>query len=74
MGKEYDLPEDWLNDGSKDMEDSLFLMNILKIQEEKSLFEIIEKYIHPNQQSMASKYFTKEAFSIYQSGIRTVKQ
>ena len=51
---------------TKDMQDSIFLMNHLKIETEKQLFDIIKKYTHPKQQSIASKYFTLEAFVKYQ--------
>ena len=56
---------------TKDMEDSIFLMNVLSIKEENTLFEIIEKYTHPSQRTIASKFFTKEAFQKY---IRQLKQ
>jgi len=90
IAREYDLPEDWLNDGvkgfitekmkqevylelsnltvsnidaagllamkltsarvdTKDMADSIFLMKALEICEENELFDIIKKYIYPNQ-------------------------
>lgn len=106
IAQEYDINEDWLNDGvkgfitdnmkgstyleysnltvssldaecllamkltsarslSKDMEDSIFLMSILKIKSEQELFTLIEKYTHPNQQTMQAKYFTMEAFERY---------
>ncbi|MCL2545773.1 MAG: DUF6036 family nucleotidyltransferase [Oscillospiraceae bacterium] len=50
---------------SKDMDDSIFLMKELGIQNEKELFDIIDTYIHPNQQTMMAKYFTMEAFEKY---------
>jgi len=50
---------------TKDMEDSIFLMKSLNICEEKELFDIIEKHVYPNQQTIASKYFTKEAYERY---------
>lgn len=106
IAQEYDINEDWLNDGvkgfitdnmkgstyleysnltvssldaecllamkltsarslSKDMEDSIFLMSILKIKSEQELFTLIEKYTHPNQQTMQAKYFTMEVFERY---------
>jgi len=52
---------------TKDMEDSVFLMKHLKIDKEGQLFEIINKYMHPKQQSIRSKFFTQEAFKIYQN-------
>jgi len=51
---------------SKDMDDSIFLMEVLGIRSEDELFDIIEQFTHPKQQSMASKFFTTEAFSRYQ--------
>lgn len=106
MAEEYNINEDWLNDGvkgfitnnmksstylecsnltvssldaecllamkltsarslSKDMEDSIFLMGILKIRSQQELFALIEKYTHPNQQTMQAKYFTIEVFERY---------
>ena len=51
---------------SKDMDDSIFLMNLLDIKKESELFEIINKYTYPNRHTIASKYFTIEAFEKYQ--------
>jgi len=55
---------------SKDMQDSIFLMKILNIQNQDELFSIINKYTYPNQQSIAVKYFTMEAFEKYQHEIK----
>jgi len=115
MADEYDLPDDWLNDGvkgyisekmnqkkyislsnldvysidaegllamkltsarvdTKDMEDSIFLMKLLNIREEKVLFAIIDKYTHPNQRTIASKYFTQEAFEKHINGLNPREQ
>ena len=49
-----------------DMDDSIFLMKTLEIKTEDELFNIIDKYTYPNQQTIAAKYFTKEAFEKYQ--------
>ena len=50
---------------TKDMDDSIFLMKALGIKAEDELFAIIEKYIHPNHQTIASNFFTQEAFGRY---------
>ena len=115
IASQFDLPEDWLNDGvkgfitekmkqeiclkltnltvsnidavgllamkltsarvdTKDMEDSIFLMKLLNIREKKVLFAIIEKYTHPNQRTIASKYFTQEAFEKHIKGLNPREQ
>ena len=51
---------------TKDMDDSIFLMNALGVKAEKDLFDIIEMYTHPSQRTIGSKYFTKTAFVKYQ--------
>ena len=57
---------------AKDMEDSIFLMKLLDIKEIVDLFDIIAKYIHPNQQTVSSKYFTITAFSKYKGEMSDV--
>jgi len=56
-------------DNTKDMDDSIFLMKHLEIGSEKELFNIIEKYTHPKQQSMRSRFFTQEAYFRYQRDV-----
>lgn len=56
-------------DATNDMADSVFLMKALDISTKSELFDIIEKYTHPNQHSMASKYFTMEAFEKYKQAL-----
>jgi len=58
---------------TSDMIDSIFLMKTLGIQKESELFDIIEKYTHIKQRSLASKYFTIEAFAKYQEDIKEHK-
>ncbi len=50
---------------SKDMRDSITLMKCLDIKNEEQLFNIIEKYTSPNQQTAKCHYFTLEAFNQY---------
>ena len=51
---------------TKDMPDSVFLMNALDIKNIEQVFEIMETYTQPKQQTIASKYFAIEAFEQYQ--------
>ena len=109
MASEYNLEEDWLNDGakgfittamkfeqyltysnltvsnidaegllamkltaardaSKDMADSIFLMNMLNIRTEEQLFDIVKKYTHPTMHTPKARFFTAEAFEQYRQG------
>ena len=52
--------------GTKDMSDSLFLMQLLGISSEKALFDILDKYIEPFLRNVRIKHFTKEVFVKYQ--------
>jgi len=52
--------------GSKDMEDSIFLMKMLKIKTEKQLFDILDKYIDPFLRKINVKHFVSETFEKYQ--------
>ena len=51
---------------SNDMDDSIFLMDLLNIQSEKQLFDLIEKYIDDDNRAASTKFFTGEAFLQYQ--------
>jgi len=51
---------------TNDMKDSIFLMKMLNIQRVEELFEIINDYTYPNQQTIQAKYFTLDAFEKYQ--------
>jgi len=59
---------------SQDMNDSVFLMKALGITKQEQLFDIMEKYTHPKQQSIASKYFAIEAFNRHQQERATPQQ
>ena len=52
--------------GSKDMKDSIFLMQTLDIQTEQALYEILDRHIDPYLRNVRVKHFTKEAFVKYQ--------
>lgn len=54
---------------SKDMEDSVFLMNVLGLKSFDEVIEIITKYTYANQQTIQSKYFAFEAFDRYKNQI-----
>jgi hypothetical protein len=54
---------------SKDMEDSIFLMNLLGIRTEKELSDILDKYINPFLRNVRVKNFTREAFEKYQEAL-----
>ena len=58
---------------SQDMNDSLFLMKQLDIQSEAQLYDIVQKYVHPNRQTVASHYFIKEAFDQYSQQRENIK-
>lgn len=49
-------------EGSHDFNDSLTLARYLNITTEKELFNIVETYTHPNQQTIASRYFIMSVF------------
>ena len=51
---------------SNDMDDSVFLMDLLGIQSENQLFDLIEKYIDNDNRAGSTKFFTSEAFLQYQ--------
>jgi len=51
---------------SNDMDDSMFLMDLLDIQFEEQLFDLIEKYIDDDNRATSTKFFTSEAFLQYQ--------
>lgn len=84
MSAEYDIHKDWLNDAdcllalkltsarafSKDMEDSITLMNLLKIDNEGQLFNIIEQYIPKDRQTAQAYFFTQEAYRKYSERIQ----
>jgi hypothetical protein len=50
---------------STDMDDSIFLMDLLNIQSEEQLVDIIEKYIDEDNRATSTKFFTNEAFLQY---------
>ena len=52
--------------GSKDMDDSIFLMKLLDIQTEQALLDILDKYIDPFLRKTNVKHFVKETFEKYQ--------
>ena len=51
---------------SADMDDSIFLMDILDIHSEKQLLDLIEKYIDDDNRAASTKFFTSESFLQYQ--------
>lgn len=55
---------------SKDMEDSITLMNLLKIENEGQLFNIIEQYIPKDRQTAQAYFFTQEAYRKYSERIQ----
>ncbi len=54
---------------STDMGDSVFLIRELGIKTSGELFDPIETYTHKDRQTIASKYFTLEAFEKYQKNV-----
>lgn len=54
---------------SNDQEDSLFLMNHLKINSIEQLYRIIEKYIPKNRRTINSHYFIQDTFEKYSKNI-----
>lgn len=50
---------------SHDKLDSICLMKYIGIKTEKEMFDIVDKYIPEQQQSLRSYYFAKEAFQEY---------
>jgi hypothetical protein len=52
---------------SSDMDDSIFLMNLLDIQSEKQLVDFVEKYIDDDNRAVSTRFFISEAFLQYQS-------
>lgn len=50
---------------TKDMSDSIFLMNKLNIKDEDELFDIVEKYTDKNRQTATARFFLLEAFEKY---------
>lgn len=51
---------------SNDMDDSIYLMDLLDIKSENQLFDLIEKYIDDDNRAGATKFFTSEAFLQFQ--------
>ncbi|MCL2049669.1 MAG: DUF6036 family nucleotidyltransferase [Defluviitaleaceae bacterium] len=51
--------------GTKDMDDSIFLMNLLNIKTEKEVFDILDKHVDPFLRKTRVKFFTQEAFQKY---------
>ena len=58
---------------AKDMSDSIFLMKVLDIREERQLFEILEKYAYGQTLAAKVKFFTIEAFAQYLQEIEVTK-
>jgi len=52
---------------STDMDDSIFLMDMLDIQSDNQLFDLIEKYIDDDNRAGSTKFFTNEAFLQYRA-------
>jgi len=52
---------------STDMDDSIFLMNMLNIHSDNQLFDLIEKYIDEDNRAVSTKFFTNEAYSQYRA-------
>lgn len=50
---------------SKDQEDSIFLMNCLKIDDINQLYKIVDKYIPKNRKTINSHYFIQDSFEKY---------
>ena len=50
---------------TKDMQDSITLMKYLEVKNIDELYAMIEKYVHPNQLTARSKFFTIQAYEIY---------
>ena len=51
---------------SNDLDDSVFLMDLLNIQSENQLFDLIDKYIDDDNRATSTKFFVGEAFLQYQ--------
>lgn len=50
---------------SKDQEDSIFLMHVLKIKDVEQLYNIVDKYIPKNRKTITSHYFILDTFEKY---------
>jgi predicted nucleotidyltransferase len=48
-----------------DVDDSLFLMNALRIKDIEQLYQIVKKYTHENQQTVDSSIFIQYVFEEY---------
>ena len=51
--------------GGHDLEDCLTLMNYTGIERVEQLYEIIEKYAHPNYHTPKSRFFSQQVFEQY---------
>lgn len=50
---------------SKDQDDSIYLMNVLKIKEIDELYNLVDKYIPNNRKTVGSHFFIQDTFDKY---------
>lgn len=55
---------------SEDMKDSISLMKVLNIKEEKELFDILDKYAYEHQIDLQTTLFAKKAFKEYKEALQ----
>ena len=51
---------------SSDMDDCIFLMDLLDIKSEEKLFKLIDEYVEDENRAESTRFFTSEAFLQYQ--------